>query len=245
MKCVRGLSSSFLCFALLLTGCVTITDKGRTEGKRVAVKANPIEKAQSRITLGLAYLEQGDKIRALENFQKAYQHAPSYYRAQLTLAHYYELVGNNQRAQTFYSQAMATHRTNGDVLHLYATYLCKQGNYREADTLFNRAIALPNYVGIADSYENAGFCALKSGNSQRAQHYFARTLDYDANRPNSLLQLAKLEIDDDLLVQARARLMQFNQIYGARKSSLKLLVTLETQAGNISLAQRYQNQITP
>ena len=118
--------------------------------------------------------------------------------------------------------------------------MCKQGEYQKADEYFNRAIAQPYYYLVPASYENAAFCALKSGDKEQARYYFAKTLDHDPNRVRSLLQLAKLEIDAQQYTQARIRLMQFNQRYGNQKTSLQLLVELEKKAGNKALEKKYQ-----
>ena len=218
-----------------LSACVTVNEKGEPE-----VKADPVEMVESRIALGLGYLENGNMSKARENLEKATQHAPTYYRSQLAMAHYYETVGETEAARKTYQTVLRAHPKNGNILNNYGTFLCKQGEYQKADEYFNRAIAQPYYYLVPASYENAAFCALKSGDKEQARYYFAKTLDHDPNRARSLLQLAKLEIDAQQYTQARIRLMQFNQRYGNQKTSLQLLVELEKKAGNKALEKKYQ-----
>ncbi|MGC9462046.1 type IV pilus biogenesis/stability protein PilW, partial [Vibrio genomosp. F10 str. 9ZD137] len=71
-----------------ITGCVTVTN-----GDETPTKASSIDMAETRLALGLGYLEKGNMIRARENLEKALKHAPNYYRTQLSMAHYYEAVG--------------------------------------------------------------------------------------------------------------------------------------------------------
>ena len=66
---------------------------------------------------------------------------------------------------------------------------------------------------------------------------------HDPHRPKSILQLAKLEIDDGEYTDARIRLMRFHQTYGLKKPSLQLMVELERAAGNDALKEKYQQKL--
>lgn len=223
----------------VLQACVTVD-----LSSELGTESDPKEKAEARIALGMGYLQQGNMVKARENLQKAYQHAPDFYRSQLTMAHYYEQVGEKNKAEQLYKSALSQHPENGNVLNNYGTFLCKQGNYQTADKYFNRAIEKPFYYLISGSYENAAFCALKSGDETKAMGYFERALDYEPARYRSALNLAKLEIEHDKLMDARIRLMRFTQSYGLRKEALQLMITLEEKAGNQNLVEQYQTQLS-
>lgn len=230
MKNVFGLG-----LIIALTGCVTVTE---TAGN--ATQSDPTEMAEARIALGLGYLENGSMIKARENLEKALQHAPDYYRSQLSMAHYYEAVGENDSARKMYRTALSKHPKNGNVLNNFGTFLCKQGEYDTADQYFRRAVEQPYYYLISASYENAGLCALKAGKTDNAREYLKRAIDHDPNRLLSILQLTKMEIEAGDYTPARLRLMDLNQRYGYQKASLKLLIELEKRAGNSALEQKYQ-----
>ncbi|EJL6600928.1 type IV pilus biogenesis/stability protein PilW [Vibrio cholerae] len=220
---------------IALAGCVTVTE---TAGN--ATQSDPTEMAEARIALGLGYLENGSMIKARENLEKALQHAPDYYRSQLSMAHYYEAVGENDSARKMYRTALSEHPKNGNVLNNFGTFLCKQGEYDTADQYFRRAVEQPYYYLISASYENAGLCALKAGKTDNAREYFKRAIDHDPNRLLSILQLTKMEIEAGDYTPARLRLMDLNQRYGYQKASLTLLIELEKRAGNSALEQKYQ-----
>ncbi|EGQ8156047.1 type IV pilus biogenesis/stability protein PilW [Vibrio alginolyticus] len=221
-----------------LVGCVTVKEDGSP-----VVKADPVAMAESRIALGLGYLDGGNMIRAHDNLQQALNHAPQYYRAQLSMAHYYETVGEDIKAEQMYKRSLSQHTKNGNVLNNYGTFLCKRGDFEKADQMFNRAIEQPYYYLIPASYENAAFCALKSQDKDKARYYFTRAIDHDPHRPKSILQLAKIEIDSGDYTEARIRLMRFNQMYGVKKPSLQLMIQLERAAGNEALEKKYQKQL--
>ncbi|EJL6956989.1 type IV pilus biogenesis/stability protein PilW [Vibrio cholerae] len=230
MKNVFGLG-----LIIALAGCVTVTE---TAGN--ATQSDPTEMAEARIALGLGYLENGSMIKARENLEKALQHAPDYYRSQLSMAHYYEAVGENDSARKMYRTSLSEHPKNGNVLNNFGTFLCKQGEYDTADQYFRRAVEQPYYYLISASYENAGLCALKAGKTDNAREYFKRAIDHDPNRLLSILQLTKMEIEAGDYTPARLRLMDLNQRYGYQKASLTLLIELEKRAGNSALEQKYQ-----
>ncbi|MDF2152307.1 type IV pilus biogenesis/stability protein PilW [Vibrio sp. CAU 1672] len=230
-------TSALLVGIATLFGCVTVTENEQN------VQSDPVSMAESRIALGLGYLEQDNMVRAYDNLQQALSHAPRYYRAQLSMAHYYEVVGEKTKAEAMYRRALQQHSNNGNVLNNYGTFLCKQGDYEKADKMFNRAINQPYYYLISASYENAAFCALKAQKEEMAAHYFTRAIDYDPNRPKSILQLASLKIDQHQFTDARRQLLRFHQMYGPQISSLQLLIRLEQSAGNQTLQENYQQQL--
>lgn len=220
--------------SLALTGCVTVESTPKPEHV-----ANDTERAESRIALGLGYLGQGNMIRARENLELALKHSPSYYRAQISMAHYYEQVGEEEAADRMYARSLRQHPKNGNVLNNYGAFLCKQGEFEKADHYFNKAIEQPYYYLVSASYENAALCAIKANQTDKAIHYLQRTLDHDPNRSRAVLYLAKLEIETEQYQQARIRLMQFHRQYGVKEASLQLLADLEGKAGNRALQQQY------
>ncbi|MGO2320337.1 MAG: type IV pilus biogenesis/stability protein PilW, partial [Vibrio toranzoniae] len=93
----KSFLSNFILFtSLSLIGCVSVT-----EGPP-KIESDPIAMSESRIELGLGYMEQDNMVRARENLELAIKHAPSYYRARLSMAHYYEKVGEVDEARSTY-----------------------------------------------------------------------------------------------------------------------------------------------
>ncbi|USD65797.1 type IV pilus biogenesis/stability protein PilW [Vibrio sp. SCSIO 43136] len=227
----------YIILVSLISGCVTVTqDKLDASFDRQAA-------AEARVNLGLSYLESGDRVRAKENIQQALEYRPNYYRALIAQAHYYDQVGEPDNARQSFEQALRESPDNGDVLNNYGVFLCKLGEYETADAFFNRAIEVPYYYLISASYQNAAFCALKSGDKHQAQYYFRRALDHDPKRVSSILQLAQLEIELEQYREARVRLVKFHHQFGYRAASLGLLIELEEKNGNLAMAERYRQAL--
>lgn len=222
-----------------LSGCVTVPQTSTSN-----IEADEISKAESRIALGLGYLENDNMLKARINLEKALEYAPSYYRSMLSIAHYYDKVGESDKAYQAYNSALRVHHTNGHVLNNYGAFLCKMGQYKQADEYFKQAMVDEQYYLVADSYENAGLCALKNHHLSEAKHYFQSAIEHDPQRVHSLLQLAKLEIESDELAQARVRLLKFHNDYGYQEPSLRLLIKLEKKAGNLILESKYRSLLS-
>ncbi len=205
------------------------------------ITKDPVTMAEARIKLGVGYLQQQQFIKARQNFEKALLHAPHYYRSQLSMAYYYEKVGDNSKAASHYHKALRDNPRNGNVMNNYGTFLCKQGDYDKADQLFARAINQPYYYLVSASYENAGFCALKNKQLEKAHQYFEKAVAHQPLRPKSTLQLAAIEVQQEHFTQARVRLLKFHQRYGYTYSSLKIAAELENKAGNQSLEKKYRD----
>lgn len=228
--------AALITFGLLISaGCVTVNKIDDM------TKEEEIRAAEARIALGLSYLNAGDMIKARENLELAAQYAPDYYRSQTSLAYYYQQVQENALAEKAYKRALRSSSKNGNVLNNYGVFLCKNGEYEKAQQKFSQAIELPDYYLVSTSYENAAMCALSRGDKVTAKTYFERSLAHDPNRVRSILQLAKLNIDEGNYSEPRVLLFKFNKKYGYKPISLSLLIELEKKAGNTHLVNKYVN----
>ncbi len=83
----------------LFAGCVTVSDS------QVAGGIDRLKAADARVSLGLGYLSDGNRIKAKENLELALKYVPDYYRALYAIAYYYQQVGELSRAQEYYQNA--------------------------------------------------------------------------------------------------------------------------------------------
>ncbi|MFC5077915.1 lipoprotein NlpI [Vibrio thalassae] len=220
--------------SMITTGCVTVP------GADTHAQHSSIDMANTRIALGLNYIKLEQYSKARQSLEKAMKYAPHYYKSSLSLAYYFDVVGEVDKAAALYHTTLKAHPNNGSVYNNYGTFLCKQGEYQTADVLFNQAINKPNYYAVAETYENAGLCALKAHKSQQAKYYFHKSVEHQPLRPIASLQLAAIEIEQDQLHQARLRLLEFSQRYGYQRSNLALLIDLERKSDNWVLVNKYQ-----
>ena len=177
---------------IALSGCVTETT---IIGKNSERQENSIDNAnasKTRVELGMGYLNKGQMAPAKYNFEKAIEMAPNNAEAYLAMAYYYQTVGDKDSAEETYKTLLSGHGNDPDVLNNYGAFLCRNRNYAEADDMFMRAVAQPRYLKMDDSYENAGICALQSGQKVKAIEYYRKALSYNPNKVRLLLDLAKI-----------------------------------------------------
>ncbi|MFU2058568.1 type IV pilus biogenesis/stability protein PilW [Avibacterium volantium] len=150
-------------FSLLLCACVSPQISKEDFDKQQAAKA--------RVELGIGYLEQRELSLAKQNLDKALAYAPDYYLVHSALAYFYQLQGDNERAENAYLTALKLDDKQGNVFNNYAVFLCKQGRFKQAYQQFQQALNSPNYYQQTDTYENLALCALAEKNTALYQQY--------------------------------------------------------------------------
>lgn len=171
---------------LVLSGCNTMN----YADKEVAAKNKKI--ASINISLGMAYLEHGDKDRARQKLLHALQRDPSLPEAWYSMGYFQEATGHTVEARKNYLHALELAPDRGDVQNNYGTFLCRSGYYQEAVNHFITATKDPQYLDLAGAYENAGLCSLKIPDKKQAERYFNLALEQDATREVSMTELTKL-----------------------------------------------------
>ena len=161
-----------------LAGCVSQTTM---HGKPQAPRSfDSQQAAQTRLALGLQYLQIGDFEQAKANLDRAHAHSPNDPAVHNGLAYYYQQVRDVSQAEQFYRSALSLDQNNGDSMNNLAVLLCLQQRYAEADGLFRRAATAPGYVKMASTYQNAARCAEQRGDFKAAAGYHQQAMNYSA-----------------------------------------------------------------
>lgn len=178
-------------FASLLSGC--ITQSFENNEPIVTNQANLDEMAVTRISLGLGYLRMGDMSQAKLNLEKAKKFSPELVQVHTAFAHYYETVGENKLAVQSFEQALAINADSADTLNNYGVFLCRQNKVAEAEVHFLKAIAVPSYLLVAQSYENLSSCYLQINDFAKATIYLHKAIYHSPNSAATLLQMVRLQ----------------------------------------------------
>ncbi|MFA1240005.1 type IV pilus biogenesis/stability protein PilW [Serratia odorifera] len=198
---------------------------------------------QTRLQLGLAYLQQGDLDAAQQNLQKAANAAPQDYRTQLAMALYEQRVGDNSAAEQRYQRALQLAPGNGSVLNNYGAFLCSLGQYVPAQQRFSAAASAPDYGQVADSLENAGYCFLRAGQNDKARRLLTRTLKADPDKGTPLLVEAEKQFGAGKRAQSQLLLDVYQHVLPASADSLWLQIRFAALAGRQDSVQRYGRQL--
>jgi len=183
MKSFTAIGMLFL--TLILNACQT-----------QSVVPNPFynpEAAAYNVQLGLSYLSQGNRQRAKEKLLKGLKQDPGSPSANDAMAYYLEITGDKENARKYYEKAMFLAHGKGASLNDYGAFLCRQGQYEDAEKYFKRAANDPDYINTALAYENAGFCALAKPDKTLAKYYFEKALMQDPGLIRSQKALEELK----------------------------------------------------
>lgn len=227
--------------ALLLSACVTQTTYGRSGALKEKQHADLEQAARTRVILGLSYLQQNNPEQAKFNLERARNEAPQLPEVHNALAYYYQQVGESQRAEQAYQQALSLDPHNGTTLNNYGVFLCNLKRYQDAERKFARAVALSGYVNVAEAYENAGVCAKRAGHFEQAERYLQKVLNYSATRSRSLLTMAEVQFSLGKMTRAADYLHRYQQIAGNSAKSALLGYRIAQRQGDAPTMQQYRN----
>lgn len=208
-----------------LTACVSETT---VDGKRVSASPDLESAAKTRMSLGIEYLKQGNSQQAKFNLEKALEYDPTNPEIHRTLAYYYEVVKEPVQAEQAYRKALSYDRSNADTMNNYGTFLCRQEKYKEAEKQFLNAVKQKTYVRVDDTYENAGLCAHKAGELEKAKQYFNSALSHNPQKPISLVEMAAIAVEQQNYDEARAYLLRYQQASSDTAHSLWTWISLES-----------------
>lgn len=192
---MRRLQQSLLVasLALLAVGCVS---QRTVDGKnQPAQQFNAQEAADTRLALGLQYLQSGNYQQARANLERARDYTPENPSVHTALAFYYQQVREYGNAERYYRNAIRLQPSNGDTYNNLGALLCMLGDYEKADHYFNQALQIPDYVKVASTYENAARCAAKAGKLEKSDEYFRRAMNHSARNSTILESYAAVLLE--------------------------------------------------
>ena len=176
-----------------LTACVTQNYGNDKDTPLIENETSNNEIAMTRISLGLGYLKMGNTQQAKLNLEKAKRFSPNLVQVYTAFAHYYDTVGEPELATKAYEYALSINNQDADTLNNYGVFLCRNEKYAAAEKQMLKAIAIPSYILVAQSYENLAFCQLKAEQFDKAQTYLEKAIAHSPNRASSLLQMMRLQ----------------------------------------------------
>ena len=215
---VAGLLST-----LLLAGCAAVSDRE----KQLNSKENLAVAADANTQLGIQYLRDGNYELSLQKLEKALSLNPDLPAAHDAIAVLYERVGESGKAEKHYKKSLSLKPDNARGHNNYGQFLCMQQRYAEAEKQFLKAVNNPFYDGVPVALTNAGVCANRIPDTEKAEKYFRMALDQDPVFAPALLQMSFLNFSRDNNLSARAYLQRFEEAASHNPESLWLAIRVE------------------
>ncbi|WP_076417057.1 type IV pilus biogenesis/stability protein PilW [Colwellia sp. UCD-KL20] len=177
----------------LLSACVTQNYENNAENPVTERNSTDNEIAMTRISLGMGYLNMGNTTQAKLNLEKAKRFAPNLTQVYTAFAHYYDVVDEPEQAITAFEKALSLNVDDADTLNNYGVFLCKREKYDESEKYMLKAIAVPSYLLVSQSYENLALCQLEAKNFEKAEMYLAKSISHSPSSASALLQMLRLQ----------------------------------------------------
>lgn len=223
----------------MLGGCVSQSTYSGTDVPVTEKPFNNVLAAQKRAQLGLTYLRRGNSQQAKYNLDKAIKFAPNIEDVHISMAYYYQTVGDLVNAETSYRKAINASDASGDGYNNFGVFLCQQDEFKESEAMFLKAVKMPKYTRAGDSYENLGVCSRKAGEIDKARAYFSTALKYNPRSQITLIELTEIEIEQHHYLDARAQLARYHRIIAQSAESLNLGMTIERNMNDEEAARKF------
>lgn len=204
--------------AFLLTACSTTS----------SVNPNSDSSQDYYTQLGVGYLQKGRLDLAQQNLLKALEKDPNSSDAHHYFALLQEALGDDEKANQHFRKALKLNNKNPELLNNYGSFLCRKGQVELAEKAFMTAVRDPFYKTPEFAFTNAGICVAKGGNLNAAEDYFKQSQQVNANYPETLYQLAKLNYQKGDNAKAQAYLYRYNAQVPATADSLALCYKIES-----------------
>jgi type IV pilus assembly protein PilF len=185
--------TSIIVLLTVLSGCVTQSYENDSDIPVVESDSSDNDMAMTRITLGLGYLNMGNTTQAKLNLEKAKRFSPNLSEVYTAFAHYYDVVGEPALATNAYEKALSISPNNPDTLNNYGVFLCRNEKYQASEKYTLKAIKIPTYLMVSQSYENLALCQLKADDFVKAEKYLTKSIQHSPNRASALLQMVRLQ----------------------------------------------------
>jgi type IV pilus assembly protein PilF len=207
--------------------------------------ADTKRRVQVRDILGLAAqrLAEGDLAEAEKQANKALKLDPSAVDGYTLLGAIAARHGKTTQAGEYYRRAAEMSPDRGEVLNNYGAWLCANGYPAEALIWFDRALAAPGYRTPGSALANAGGCALKSGQGERAERDLRRALELEPKNAYALSSMAEYQYGQGRYFEARAFSERRLAAAPADASVLQLAAKIEEGLGDRVAASRYQQRL--
>jgi type IV pilus assembly protein PilF len=155
----------------------------------------PQKVSEINLNLGIEYMKRGKMEIALNRLRKSIEQDPNYADAHSTIAILYERVGQIEDAQNHYEKAVKLQVYNATIQNNYGQFLCKHGNWQQANRAFLIALANPVYARPEVPATNAAICAMRHENDTEAEAYLRYALTANPNFSRALYQMSLLNSD--------------------------------------------------
>lgn len=239
--------TSSACSPLAIVGMVgsTVTKTIENSNKDPAIDGNrntvrdTDRIAVVNVNLSIEYMRQGDYKRALDKLNYCKEVKPDYAPTYNVLGLLHQHLGEFTQAEINFRKSIELDNGNPDFINNYGQFLCNQGREVEAIEYFLEAAKNPLYDTPEIPYSNAGTCAYKYSQIDKAVSYFEKALSFNPYIPTTLIQMSEIRYSKGEHLPAREYLDRYIDLSSHTAKSLWLGIRIESELGDKNAVSSY------
>ncbi|MCW8906525.1 MAG: type IV pilus biogenesis/stability protein PilW [Sedimenticola sp.] len=191
------------------------------------------------VKLAIAYMREGQLDVALQKAKRALEVESGNAEGHNVIALLYDRLGEKGLAERHFQRSLKLDPQNSYVLNAYASYLCQQERFDEADKHYLEALKNPLYKTPEVALTNAGICAQRTDQLDKAEAYLRRALTINPKFSAALIQMAQLSFRAGENLSSRAYLQRYLEQAQPTPASLWLGIQNERVLGNQDAVSSY------
>jgi type IV pilus assembly protein PilF len=193
-----------------LSGCASAPPPELRERSTVSDQGDAERRARVRLELASAYFSRGQFDTALDEVKLSIAASPQLSAAYNLRGLIYAGLGDEALAEDSFRRALQLDARDADAAHNYGWFQCQRQRFAEAGTLFQQALANPQYRDASRTLLARGICQARAGQLAEAEASLMRSYELDPANPGTAINLG-----DVLLRRGEATRARF---YVDRKS---------------------------
>jgi type IV pilus assembly protein PilF len=138
--------------------------------------SDPRSRAKIHTELGALYFQAGNPAAALEHLALALEIDSRFHQANSVRGLVYASLREFAKAEADFARALSRAPDDPEVNNNYGWFLCETGKEVQSIAYFLKALKDPLYETPDRAYANAGSCALKAGDLDKAQGYLLQAI---------------------------------------------------------------------
>lgn len=233
---------------LVIAGCASVpssqTSGGLPDLKTASDQTEADRRARVRLELAAAYFAEGRTAIALDEVKQALVAKPDLPEAFNLRGLIYGALNEPRLAEDSFQRALRIAPRDGAVMHNYAWFLCQVRRYDEAETLFGKALAEPQYRETLRTLLARGVCLVRAEQLVPAQEVLSRAYEIDPGNPFTGYHLSEVLFLRGEYERADFYLQRVHaQPQAASPRSLWLAVRLAHRRGDDVEARRWGQRL--
>jgi type IV pilus assembly protein PilF len=231
-----------ICQLLVVVGVIFLLIACAGRETKLSDEENP-DNAEKNVQLALHYLKEGNPQHALNKVLLALKQNPELDSAYDAAGRIYAEHNQPDLAEKYYKRAIELMPQDATPYNHYGQFLCNEKRFQEAEEVFLKGIKTETANAAEVAYANAGLCAIRVPDLERAAGYFRSALNVNPKMAVPYYQLARIDFKKEQFSQAQRNLQSYLHYGVPTPKSLSLGIEIEGALGDTELQTEYARQL--